>query len=318
MPRPLVLQLACVATAATYRRPPLDAELIEVCGDFAEDRTLQARAGAVVAVVTSSPRGITSTELAMLPRVRCIGNFGVGLERLPLDAARERNIVVTYTPDLLTDDVADLAILLTLASLRKLPAADRFVRAGRWGQTPFPLGRAARSLHFGIFGLGRIGLAAAHRAAAIGFEIGYCSRRPRADVGYAAFESIGALADWADILLLTADSNAQTHKIVNSQVLVRLGPSGLLVNVARGALIDEDALLSALRTGDLGAAALDVFATEPHPRQELLELDNLIVSPHIGSATAETRAAMTDRVFEDVGRVLRGEAPVSPVVYRTD
>lgn len=244
-------------------------------------------------------------DMSPYPNLALIANYGAGLENIDLEAAAARGICVTHTPDLLTEDVADLAITLTLALLRQVVSADRFVRSGQWGTAPFPLGRSPRGMKLGIFGFGRIGRAVARRSEVIGFETGYCARREVKNASYRFHASVEALSEWADVLVVAASAKPDTLSLISGAVLERLGPQGYLVNVARGSLIDEDALCATLARGGLAGAALDVLRTEPSKPTALIEAAafagvHLILTPHIGSATGATRGAMAEHVFRNV------------------
>jgi lactate dehydrogenase-like 2-hydroxyacid dehydrogenase len=238
----------------------------------------------------------------------------VGLDAIDLVAARDAGVRVTYTPGLLTGDVADLAMLLILSALRRHVEGHELVKSGRWEAERPALGRSPSRKKLGIFGFGRIGSAVAERAAMFGMEIGYCAREAK-PVPHIRFPDIAGLAQWSDILLLSAPGGVETDRIVDGAVLEALGPAGLLVNVGRGSLVDEEALAEALHAGRIGGAALDVFAREPHVPERLLSAPNLTLSPHIGSATIETRRAMADQAFGNAasflaGRPLRDEVPL--------
>jgi lactate dehydrogenase-like 2-hydroxyacid dehydrogenase len=200
-----------------------------------------------------------------------------------------------------------------LSALRRLPQADRHVRSGRWLAQPMPLARALRGRRVGILGLGRIGLAIAKRAEPFGMEIGYCNRSPRSDVPYRYLPDAKELAAWADVLVVVTPGGAETRNLVDRAVLDALGPEGTLVNVARGSVVDETALVEALRAGRLGGAALDVFADEPRVPEALLDMDNVVLFPHIGSATAETRRAMAQLTVDNMAAHFDGRGALTPV-----
>lgn len=254
------------------------------------------------AVVTSAAVGLSEAQLAALPALQVISSFGVGLDKLPLAAAQARGIPVGYTPDVLNDCVADTAFALLLATTRRTAEADRWVRAGHWGQpgAVFGLGRKLSGSRLGIVGLGRIGQTIARRAAGFDMPVRYHSRRPVAGVPWAHEPDLLALARWSDSLVVITAGGAGTRHLINAPVLDALGPSGTLVNVARGSVVDETALIEALQAGRIAGAGLDVYAHEPQVPQALRELDQVVLLPHIASATHQTRQAMADRVLDNL------------------
>ncbi|HEV7915079.1 MAG TPA: 2-hydroxyacid dehydrogenase [Albitalea sp.] len=282
---------------------------------------LAAHGGEFVGLVTSAAVGANEALIGALPNLRVISSFGVGLDKLDLKAAQQRGIAVGYTPDVLNDCVADLAFGLMLDVARGLSAADRYVRRGAWlgagtpASAPFPLGRKVSGARLGIVGLGRIGRTIARRAVGFEMDLRYHSRRPVADVPWLHEPSLLALAQWADYLVVIAAGGAGTHHLVDAAVLDALGPRGFLVNVSRGSVIDEAALVRALLDKRIAGAGLDVFENEPRVPEELLALDNVVLLPHIASATVETRQAMADRVVDNLdlffseGRLLSAAPP---------
>jgi lactate dehydrogenase-like 2-hydroxyacid dehydrogenase len=274
------------------------------------DAFLRAHGAELTGIVTSAPVGASGAVLAALPALRVIASFGVGYERIDVDAARRRGVAVSTTPDVLTDCVADLALGALVAVSRGLVAADRFVRRGGWSGARFPLTTRVSGKRLGIVGLGRIGRAVARRAAGFDLAIRYHGRRPVPDVPWAFEADLLALARWADQLVLTCAGGPSTHHLVSAEVLAALGPRGFLVNVSRGSVVDEPALVEALCAGTIAGAALDVFEDEPRVPAALLGLDNVVLLPHVGSGTNETRNAMADlvlgnlRAFYAEGRLL--------------
>ena len=267
----------------------------------------RADAARVAAVVTSAPVGVPAAWLPQLPALKVVSSFGVGLDRLPLDAARAAGLPVGYTPDVLNDCVADLAMGLLIDGARRIAAADRFVRRGDWLQGRYPLTTRVSGKRLGILGLGRIGQAVARRAAGFDMAIAYTNRRPAEGVAWRHELSLLALAQWADFLVLTVAAGPSTHHLVNAEVLRALGPQGLLVNVARGSVVDEAALIACLQNGELGGAALDVFEGEPRVPNSLLTMDNVVLAPHMASGTHDTRQAMADLVLANLRAGLAGE-----------
>jgi lactate dehydrogenase-like 2-hydroxyacid dehydrogenase len=271
---------------------------------------LAARGGEFTALATSARFGADRALIEALPSLRVIASFGVGVERIDLAAARERGVAVSNTPDVLTGCVADLAFGLLIDVSRRLSAADRFVRRGDWPKGPFPLATRVWGKRLGIVGLGRIGSAIARRAGGFEMAVRYHNRRPVENCPYEFEASLPALAAWADFLVIACAGGAATRHLVSRQVIDALGPGGFLVNVSRGSVVDETALLEALRARRIAGAALDVFEDEPNVPPELLALDEVVLLPHVASATHETRQAMADSVlanlrsFFDSGRLL--------------
>lgn len=252
-------------------------------------------------VVTGGAEGIDAATIDALPDLALIAVCAVGYDKVDVAHARSRGIAVTNTPDVLTDDTADMAIALMYAVFRRIPQYDRYVRAGAWtAKGAPPLGRKLSGKRVGILGLGRIGSAIARRCVPFAGEIAYHSRRPVAGVPYRYAPDVRSLAASVDILVIAVSGGADSANIVDAAVLDALGPDGTLINIARGSVVDETALVTALAEGRLGAAGLDVFAHEPHVPEALLALDNVVLAPHQGSATVETRRAMADLVLANL------------------
>lgn len=265
-------------------------------------------------LVTTGGKGADAALIGSLPALEVISVYGVGVDAVDLAAARRRGIRVTNTPDVLTDDVADFAVGLFLSAIRLIAAGDRAVRAGQWA-TPLNgrLPPSARRRQVGILGFGRIGRAIAHRLAVFEADIAYCSRRPADDVPYRYFTDALSLAAASEVLFVTVPGGAATRGMVNRDVLEALGPEGLLVNVARGSVVDEPALCATLASGALGGAALDVFADEPNVPPALVALPNVVLTPHIGSFTYETRRAMGQLVIDNLAAHFAGRPLLTPV-----
>jgi len=256
--------------------------------------------GQFVGMATSARFGADAKLMDALPALRVISNFGVGYETIDVAAAQKRGIAVANTPDVLTDCVADLALGLMIDVARGFSAAERFVRRGDWLKAQFPLATRVSGKRLGILGLGRIGKAIARRAEGFDMQIRYYNRRKLDDVAYGYAPSLVELARWADFLIIAAAGGPATRNLVSTDVIDALGTKGFLVNVARGSVVDEPVLVRALGEKRIAGAALDVFADEPNVPAALLELDNVVLLPHIASGTHETRAAMGNLVVENL------------------
>ncbi|MHC6224908.1 2-hydroxyacid dehydrogenase [Pseudomonas sp. X10] len=253
------------------------------------------------ALVTNGGEGVDPQLMAGLPSLALIAVNGVGVDKIDMEQAQARGIRVVTTDDILTDAVADLAVGLVLALLRQLCQADRFVRDGRWREGSFPLlGTSLRGQRVGILGLGKIGGAIAERLQPFGVSLAYHNRQPRRDCPYVYHDDLCALAQASDILIVAAAGGPASRHLVDDRVLEALGPAGVIVNVARGSVIDEAQLLARLVDGRLAGAALDVFEHEPQVPDALLALDNVVLQPHLGSATLQTRRAMAECVVRAV------------------
>lgn len=298
--RPRILQIGRLPL------PALEAELtarynVTCLADQPDATTFLAAKGAeFTGVVTTAAIGLKGEVIAALPNLQVISSFGVGFDALDIDAAKARGVPVGYTPGVLNDCVADMAFALMLDVSRNIAASDRFVRRGEWPKARFTLGSRVSGKRLGIVGMGRIGQAVAERAAGFRMEVGYHNRRPAEGCALSYFESLTALAQWADYLVLTVAGGAGTRHLVNSDVLNALGQSGYLINVARGSVVDEAALIAALTERRIAGAGLDVFEDEPNVPDALMALDNVVLTPHTASATHETRRAMADLVLENL------------------
>ena len=295
-------------------RAELDSALRTTYGAVSlDDLSADAAARAIVAV-TSGVWGVRSEHLDRLPSLGAVVNFGVGYDSTDVSEANRRGVIVSNTPDVLTDCVADTAVGLMIDVMRGLSAADRFVRHGEWASGRVPvLARRVTGARVGILGLGRIGLAIAHRLEPFDATISYHNRREREDVAYAYAASPLELARGCDVLVLAAAGGVGSRHMVDADVLDALGPDGFLINVARGSVVDERALVIALEEGRIAGAGLDVFADEPQVPAALLGHDDVVLLPHVGSATLETRAAMTDLAIANVERFLADGTLVTPV-----
>jgi hydroxypyruvate reductase len=261
---------------------------------------LAAHGGEFVGLATTARVGASAELIAALPALQVISSFGVGYDTIDIASAAGRGITVGYTPDVLNDCVADTAFGLVLDVARRFAASDRYTRAGRWPQAPFPLTTRVSGKRLGILGLGRIGQVIARRASGFDMDIRYHNRRANPAVPYVYEESLLALAAWADFLVVVSAGGAETRHLVSSEVLRALGPNGFLVNVSRGSVIDEAALVQALEDGTIAGAGLDVYTDEPNVPERLFALDNVTLLPHVASATHETRQAMADLVLENL------------------
>ena len=264
--------------------------------DIEKNDALRERIGAIV---TRSNYDIDIALIERLPSLRIIATSGVGFDRIPVGFARERGIVVANTPDLLNAAVAELTIGLILALLRQLPHADRFVRSGAWSNGAFPLGSSLAGKRVGIIGMGRIGKEIARRLAPFDVQLAYFGRTKQA-LPFEWFAHPQELARWSDILIAACPGGSETRHLVDAAVLDALGPQGMLVNIARGSVVDEDALVQALERNAIAGAALDVFEQEPLESSALRAFDHVVLSPHIGSATHETRLAMAQLTIDNV------------------
>lgn len=267
----------------------------------------------VRAVATAGALGASAQLMDALPNLEIISSCSVGVDAIDLNHARSRGIAVTNTPDVLNDDVADLAIALMLAVSRQLCAGDRFIRNGQWLLGEQGLGRRMSGKRLGILGLGRIGRAIARRARAFDMPIAYHQRHASPDCPFTYYDNLIELGRNSDYLVCIVPGGAGTRHLVDRAVLDALGPEGVLINIARGSVVDEKALVEALLDGRLGGAGLDVFAREPNAPQALLTLDNVVLAPHVGSATQETRAAMSRLVIDNLRAHFGGKPLLTPV-----
>ena len=257
--------------------------------------------GIVRGAVTNGHSGPPPELIDRMPKLEIIASASVGYDGIPVEYARSRGIPVTNTPDVLNDDVADLAIGLMIMTARRLVASDRYVREGRWpAGGEYPLAYKASGKRVGILGMGRIGKEIGKRAEAMNNRVAYHSRNPVMDVTWQHYPDLVELARNSDFLIVIIPSTPQTSKIVSRDVIEALGPDGILVNVARGAVVDEEALVAALQSGKLGGAGLDVFIKEPEVPAALFAMDNVVLQPHVGSATFETRRAMSQLVVDNL------------------
>lgn len=269
-------------------------------------------------VVCSSLGTVDAALMDRLPRLTAVVNLGVGVDKIDTGHARRCGIGVSNTPGVLDECVADTAVGLLVDTVRQFSAADRFVRAGRWPEGPFPMTRNVSGMRIGIVGLGRIGRAVATRLSAFGCLIAYHNRRPVPDVVYPYVDSLIGLASRSDALIVAASGGPDNAGMIGRDVLQALGANGYLVNIARGRLVDEQALVELLSTGGLAGAGLDVYVDEPNVPEALRSLDNTVLLPHVGSATEETRAAMGELFFDNLRQFVADGTLVTPVVVPRD
>ncbi|PWQ94101.1 2-hydroxyacid dehydrogenase [Leucothrix arctica] len=267
-------------------------------------------------ISTRASAGVTRETIESLPKLEIISVYGVGYDKVDLEAAKARNIIVTNTPDVLTGDVADLAVGMLLMLSRRMSQAEQWVHSGNWVNTvSFPLSRRVHGKRIGILGLGRIGDAIAERLSGFEMQIAYTSRQPKetAAPDWEFVSEVVALAEQSDVLIVALASTPETQHLVNAEVIEALGPNGLLVNISRSSNVDETALLNALESGALAGAALDVFEGEPNINPRFLALENVLVQPHIGSATTETRQAMMSLVLANLEQYFEQGEALTPV-----
>jgi hydroxypyruvate reductase len=275
---------------------------------------LKQHAPAVRGLATFGPMPVDGRLMDALPKLEIISNFGVGVDAINLDDAKTRGIIVTNTPDVLNECVADTAIALVLSTLRKLPQSEWYTRAGHWASKgPYPLTTSLGGKTLGILGLGRIGEAIAKRAMAMGMKIRYHNRRKK-DAAFPYDPDPVTLAKNSDVLMVVTPGGPETQQLVGAKVLDALGPKGYVVNIARGSVIDEPLLLRYLQENRIAGAGLDVFVDEPHIPPEYFKLDNAVLFPHVGSATMETRKAMGDLQIENLRLHFSGKPVATRVV----
>jgi lactate dehydrogenase-like 2-hydroxyacid dehydrogenase len=265
--------------------------------------------------VTGAPHGLDAPLMQRMPNLEFVSSFGVGYDNVDVDYARTHGITVTNTPDVLNEEVADTALGLLLCTVREFPQADRFVRAGKWKQQGlYPLTNATlRNRTVGMVGLGRIGKAIARRLDAFQVPVVYHSRNSVADVPYRHYPKLIDMARDVDTLMVITPGGAATKNLINAEVLQALGPNGILINMARGSVVDETALIQALKDRTIYSAGLDVFVNEPEVTEELLAMDHIVLFPHLGSSTVHTRQKMEQMVADNLAAWGAGKPPLTPV-----
>jgi lactate dehydrogenase-like 2-hydroxyacid dehydrogenase len=257
---------------------------------------------------------IDGAFMSRFPKLEIISSFGVGYDHVDAKWAGEHGIIVTNTPDVLNEEVADTALGLLLCTVRELPQAERFLRAGKWLQGNYPLTKATlRDRTVGMVGMGRIGKAIARRLDAFGVPVVYHSRRPQQGVSYKYYPKLVDMARDVDILMIIVPGGPATRNMINMEVLEALGPEGIVINMARGSVVDEPALIKALQQKKIMAAGLDVFAEEPKVPAELIAMENVVLLPHVGSASEHTRRAMGQLVVDNLLAWAAGKPPLTPV-----
>jgi lactate dehydrogenase-like 2-hydroxyacid dehydrogenase len=278
-----------------------------------KDALVASLADKVTAVASSNSGGINGATMARLPKVKVIAHFGVGYDTVDVEAARTRGISVTNTPDVLTDEVADLAMALLMATVRRIPQGDRYVREGKWLKGAMPLTESLQGKTLGIIGMGRIGQAIAKRAEACNIRIAYQGPRKKANFAWPYYSGAVELANASDFVMVACPGGEATRNLVDRAVIDAIGAKGYVVNISRGSVIDEQALIEALKDGRIAGAGLDVFADEPRVPQALIEMDNVVLQPHVGSATHQTRRAMGQLVIDNLAAHFAGKALLTPV-----
>jgi lactate dehydrogenase-like 2-hydroxyacid dehydrogenase len=269
----------------------------------------------VRAVAVSGPPGAVRADLMQnLPNLEIVSSFGVGYDNIDAQWAGQHGVTVTNTPDVLTEEVADTALGLLLCTVRELPQAERHLRDGKWRDGDYPLTRATlRNRIVGLVGMGRIGRAIARRLEAFGVPIAYHTRQPRREVAYRHYPNLVEMARAVDVLLVIVPGGTATRNLIDAKVLDALGPDGILINVARGSVVDEAALIAALKEGKIMAAGLDVFAKEPEVPEELIAMENVVLLPHVGSGSAFTREKMDQLMVDNILAWAEGKPPLTPV-----
>lgn len=274
---------------------------------------LQAIAGEVQVILASGESKVEAALINQLPQLKLIAVFGVGYDGVDIRAAAQKGVQVTNTPDILTDDVADLGIALMLNVSRRITGAQKFIERGDWQSGTYPQSTKVSGGRLGIVGFGRIGRAVAKRAQGFAMRIACFDRNPVESSEVTYYPDLLELAKNSDVLMVCASAGKESEKLINHDVLAALGPQGILINIARGSVVDEEALAQALTLGTLGGAGLDVFANEPQVPQALLNRDDVVVTPHIGSATRATRAAMAQLVIDNIAAFYAGKPLLTPV-----
>ncbi|MGH6683544.1 MAG: 2-hydroxyacid dehydrogenase [Pseudolabrys sp.] len=270
--------------------------------------------GKIGAIAIAHHTKVDGDFLKQFPNVKQVSSFGVGYDHIDAKWAGAHGIIVTNTPEVLNEEVADTALGLLLCTVRELTQAERYLRAGKWPQAQFPLAKATlRNRTVGMVGMGRIGKAIARRLEAFGVPVVYHSRNPQAGVAYKYYPKLIDMARDVDTLMVIVPGGPSTANMINAEVFKALGPQGVVINMARGSVVDEPALIEALKSRTIYSAGLDVFAKEPQVPKELMEMDHIVLLPHLGSSTEVTRAAMDQLVVDNILTWVAGKPPLTPV-----
>jgi hydroxypyruvate reductase len=277
------------------------------------DKLLEEIGPRIKGIIASGIKGPNANLINRLENLELIASFSVGFDATDVVAAQARGVIVTNTPEVLTGDVADLAMAFILMLPRRIGESERFLRDGKWLKGRMDLGTTVRGKRLGILGLGRIGKAVARRAEVFGLQIGYHDIKPLGDMTYRSYPGVVELAEASDILLVTCEGGESNRGVVDAAVLDALGPNGFIVNTARGPIIDQDALVKALLDERIAGAALDVFDGEPAVPEAMIGMENVVLTPHIASSTHETRRAMGDLVYDNIRAHFDGKAVLTPV-----
>ncbi len=264
-------------------------------------------------IIAGGMKGPDAALINALDNLEIIASFSVGFDATDVVAAQTKGVIVTHTPEVLTGDVADLAMAFILMAPRRIGESERFLRAGTWTERRMDLGTTVRGKRLGILGLGRIGRAVAQRAEVFGLNIAYFDTQPKGDLTYRSYPALLDLAEASDMLMVACEGGAATRGLVDEAVLNALGPAGYLINTARGPIVDQKALVRALQEGRIAGAAMDVFDGEPNVPTELMAMENVVLTPHIASSTLETRRAMGDLVYDNLQAHFDGKAVLTPV-----
>ncbi len=312
MTKPCLLQIGEI-TERMHAHVSAEFEISELFAQDDRDAFLNERGQDFVAVLTDGHWGVPADVVTATPNLKIVSSYGVGYDAIDAPALADRGIVVCHTPDVLNDEVAVTALMLWFAVSRRLIGADAWARSGDWEQNgAFPLTRSVMGRKVGILGLGRIGQTIATRCEAFGAQVSYHTRTEK-DVNYPYFAKLTDMATAVDVLIVITPGGSSTRHLVNADVLEALGPDGILINVSRGSVVDEAALVAALQSGKLGGAGLDVFDQEPRIPDALKPMDNVVLTPHVGSATVETRQAMGDLVCQNLSQFLKDQTVLTPV-----
>lgn len=311
--RPVILVMGNYLQPAEMQALEENFECLHLWKERDPEALLQARKEDIQGIASVHSVPVSRTLIEALPNLEIISQFAVGFDNIDLAAAKERGIAVTNTPDVLTDDTADTGMALLLAVSRRVCEGDMYVRVGKWLNGSMPLGWSPKGKIAGIVGMGRIGQSVARKCEAFGMKIIYQGPRKKDDVSYAYEPNVKKLAENADYLILTCPGGASTRHLINADVLEALGPTGFLINIARGSVVDEQALIKALQDKTILGAGLDVYQDEPRVPEELIKMDNVVLLPHVGSATHETRKTMGELVVKNLMAHFEGEALLTPV-----